>query len=99
VNTIMNLGFLQNVGKFLSSCTTDGFSRRAQIHTVSMVELTYVKLLCYNFSVIPTWWAHEFMRSRHQIHYRIVVTMVTNINCSKHRTILAILTTGIMVTK
>jgi hypothetical protein len=35
VNTVMNFLVLQNVGKFLSSCTTGGFSRRAQLHVVS----------------------------------------------------------------
>jgi hypothetical protein len=32
VNTVMNLRILQNAGKFLSSCTISGFSRRAQLH-------------------------------------------------------------------
>jgi hypothetical protein len=32
VNTAMNLRVPQNAGKFLSSCTTGGFSRRAQLH-------------------------------------------------------------------
>jgi hypothetical protein len=29
VNTVMNLRVPKNVGKFLNSCTTGGFSRRA----------------------------------------------------------------------
>jgi hypothetical protein len=37
VNTILNLRVPQGVGKFLSSCTTGGFSRRAQLHKVSLV--------------------------------------------------------------
>jgi hypothetical protein len=32
VNSVMNLRVPQNTGKFLSGCTTDGFSRRAQLH-------------------------------------------------------------------
>jgi hypothetical protein len=32
---VMNLWAPQNVGKFLSSCTVGGFSRRAQLHEVS----------------------------------------------------------------
>jgi hypothetical protein len=32
VNAVMNLQVSQNVGKFLSSCTTGGVSRRAQLH-------------------------------------------------------------------
>jgi hypothetical protein len=32
VNTIMNLRVSQSAGKFLSSCTIGGFSRRAQLH-------------------------------------------------------------------
>jgi hypothetical protein len=35
MNTVMNLRVPQNVGKFLSSCTNGGFSRRAQLHGVS----------------------------------------------------------------
>jgi hypothetical protein len=35
VNTVMNLRVPQNAGKFSSSCTTGGFSRRAQLHEVS----------------------------------------------------------------
>jgi hypothetical protein len=42
VNTVMNLHVPQNSGKFLSSCTTGGFSRRAQIHEVSLVS--YVRI-------------------------------------------------------
>jgi hypothetical protein len=37
VSTVMNLRVLQNVRKFLSSCTTGGFSRRAQLHEVMYV--------------------------------------------------------------
>jgi hypothetical protein len=32
MNTVMNLRVPQNAGKFLSSCTTGSFSRRAQLH-------------------------------------------------------------------
>jgi hypothetical protein len=32
VNTVMNLQVPSNAGKFLSSCTIGGFSRRAQLH-------------------------------------------------------------------
>jgi hypothetical protein len=35
VNTVMNLWVPYNVGKFLSSCTTGGFPRRAQLQEVS----------------------------------------------------------------
>jgi hypothetical protein len=35
VNKVMNLRVPYNAGKFLSSCTTGGFSRRAQLHEVS----------------------------------------------------------------
>jgi hypothetical protein len=35
VNTVMNLRVLLNAGKFLSSCTTGSFSRRAQPHEVT----------------------------------------------------------------
>jgi hypothetical protein len=34
VNTVMNLRVPSNAGKFLSSCTTGAFSRRAQLHEV-----------------------------------------------------------------
>jgi hypothetical protein len=33
-NTVMNLRVPYNVGKFLSSCVTGGFSIRAQLHEV-----------------------------------------------------------------
>jgi hypothetical protein len=35
VSTVMNLQVPYNFGKFLSICTTGGFSRRAQLHGVS----------------------------------------------------------------
>jgi hypothetical protein len=35
VNTVINLRVPYNVGKFLSGCTTGGFSRRARLHGVS----------------------------------------------------------------
>jgi hypothetical protein len=35
VNTVMNLRVPLNVWRFLSSCTTGGFSRRAQLPEVS----------------------------------------------------------------
>jgi hypothetical protein len=34
VNMAVNIWVLQNVGKFLSSCTTGCFSRRVQLHDV-----------------------------------------------------------------
>jgi hypothetical protein len=37
VDTVMNLRVPYNAGKFLRSCTIDGFSRRAQLHEVSLV--------------------------------------------------------------
>jgi hypothetical protein len=39
VNTAMNLRVPSNVGKILSSCTTGGFSSRAQLHGVSELEV------------------------------------------------------------
>jgi hypothetical protein len=35
VNTVINLRVLKNAGKFLSSCTIGGFSRRAQLGVYS----------------------------------------------------------------
>jgi hypothetical protein len=35
VNTVMKIRVPQNIGKFLSSCATGGFSRRSQLHGVS----------------------------------------------------------------
>jgi hypothetical protein len=35
VSIEMNLRISYNIGKFLSSCTTGGFSRRAELHEVS----------------------------------------------------------------
>jgi hypothetical protein len=39
VYTAINLRVPKNVGEFLSSCATGGFSRRAQPHGVSSVEM------------------------------------------------------------
>jgi hypothetical protein len=39
VNTVINLRVPYNIGKFLSSCTTGGFSKRAQHHGVSVERL------------------------------------------------------------
>jgi hypothetical protein len=35
LNTVMNFRVSLNAGKFLSSCATDGFSRRSQLNEVS----------------------------------------------------------------
>jgi hypothetical protein len=35
VNSVMNLWVPLNAGIFLNSCTTGGFSRRAQLHEIS----------------------------------------------------------------
>jgi hypothetical protein len=40
VNTVMNLRVPQNVAKFLSSCTSGGFSRTAQFHEVSWLPIS-----------------------------------------------------------
>jgi hypothetical protein len=40
VNRVMNLRVPQNVGKFLSSCATSGFSRRTQLHEVSCLMVS-----------------------------------------------------------
>jgi hypothetical protein len=57
MNTVVNFRVPQNVGKFLSSWTTGGFSRRTQLHEVSYhneihlfkfkfgTEVTYIKRL------------------------------------------------------
>jgi hypothetical protein len=38
VNSVMNLRVPQNARKFLSSCTTGGFSRGARLHQVTTVR-------------------------------------------------------------
>jgi hypothetical protein len=40
VNVVMNLQVLYNIRKFLSSCTTGSFSRRAYLHGVGYLEYT-----------------------------------------------------------
>jgi hypothetical protein len=40
VNIVMNLWVPQYVGKFLSRCSTGGFSRRVQLHEVSYIKVT-----------------------------------------------------------
>jgi hypothetical protein len=43
VNTVMNLQVSLNAGKFLSSCTIGGFSRRAHLHeAVCMCAYIYI---------------------------------------------------------
>jgi hypothetical protein len=44
VNTVMNLRVPQNAGKFLTSYTIDGFSRRVQLHEVSLVSFSCLPL-------------------------------------------------------
>jgi hypothetical protein len=44
VNTVVNIRVPQNVGKFLSSCTTGGFSRRAQLQEIKLVWVVLVKI-------------------------------------------------------
>jgi hypothetical protein len=41
-NTVMNFRVLQNAGNSLSSCTTGGFSRRAQLREVSKLVSSMV---------------------------------------------------------
>jgi hypothetical protein len=38
VNTVLNLWVPQNVGEFLGGCATGEYSRRAQLHGVSLVS-------------------------------------------------------------
>jgi hypothetical protein len=42
VNTVMNLRVPKNAGKLLKSWTTGGFSRRAQLHDVILLVMTYI---------------------------------------------------------
>jgi hypothetical protein len=50
VNTVINIWVPLNTVKFLTSCTTDGFSRRAQLHDVSYIR-KYTEIMCYNSHV------------------------------------------------
>jgi hypothetical protein len=43
MNMVINLWVLQNFGKFLSSCATGSFSRRAQLHGVNTASIFRVK--------------------------------------------------------
>jgi hypothetical protein len=56
VNTVMNLRVPQCVGKFLSSYTTGGFSRRAQLHEISWcVEYFNIYIYkCYDHYTVST---------------------------------------------
>jgi hypothetical protein len=47
VNTVMNLRVPQNAGKFLSSCTTGGFSRRAQLHELKHTKNQVLRLVIF----------------------------------------------------
>jgi hypothetical protein len=59
VNTVMNLRVPWN-GKFLSSCATGGFSRRAQLHGVSTTPAEYIYL-----------WDLRFHSGNYEYHYLI----------------------------
>jgi hypothetical protein len=48
VSTVMNLRVPSTAGQFLSSCTTGGFSRRAQLREVSFIKNILLK---HTFSV------------------------------------------------
>jgi hypothetical protein len=39
MNTVINIRVSENAGNFFCSCTTGGFSRRAQFHVVSYINL------------------------------------------------------------
>jgi hypothetical protein len=57
VNTVLDLRVPKNVGGFLISCTTGAFSRRAQLHEVSLQILQYngvdkTRQLCLEFLVV-----------------------------------------------
>jgi hypothetical protein len=45
LNRVINFQVPYNVGKFLSSCATGGFLRRAQLHSVSKLVLQPNNLL------------------------------------------------------
>jgi hypothetical protein len=50
VNTVMNLRVPEYIGKFLNVCKTSGFSRRTQLHEVSLVSAytsIYSRLLLF----------------------------------------------------
>jgi hypothetical protein len=46
LNTVMNLRVPQNAEKFLSGCTTDGFSKRTQLRECMS---DYISVLNVNF--------------------------------------------------
>jgi hypothetical protein len=45
VSTGIHLRVQQNVGKFFNSCTTGGFSRRAQLHGVALCVTVEARIL------------------------------------------------------
>jgi hypothetical protein len=48
----VNLRVPQNVGKFLGSCTTDGFSRRAQLHGVNYLIAIYPPYILFGLKIL-----------------------------------------------
>jgi hypothetical protein len=46
-NMVMSLRVPQSAGKFLSSCTTGGFSTRVQLHEVSLLMYLSIYLSDY----------------------------------------------------
>jgi hypothetical protein len=49
VNTVTNLPAPYNVGKFLSTYATGGFSRRAQLHGNSFIYICAFRVIFTNF--------------------------------------------------
>jgi hypothetical protein len=59
VNTVMNLRIPENTGKCLSSCTSGGFSRWAQLHEVCQMKTGMEFLLKTQFGEFSTELAHS----------------------------------------
>jgi hypothetical protein len=66
VNTVMNLWVPQNIGKFLSSCATGGFPRRAQLRGGSSCKCTD---LSYKPSHIHVMSAKRKPSGHYRIHF------------------------------
>jgi hypothetical protein len=57
VDSVMNLRVSESVWKFLSSCTTGSFSRRAHLHEVSYT-ITEKKICGHFLSLIKITYSH-----------------------------------------
>jgi hypothetical protein len=75
VNTVMNLRVTQNVGKFMNSCTTGGFSRSQLVRTIMPGSAGRVpRFLPFNAIQSPYWQRRKATHTRYVLCTRLYDT-------------------------